>query len=262
MQRRGHAGGPVDCPLGRGRAPVRLDRWLPAYHWSLHLSETPISGRVSHPIVVIVLAFCFLIIRPARKPAAAGPAAAEQIARGEQVMPTVRDVRHGRRRRRRALELEIAPGVVIKALRQRRRQGVEPTTPASGRDADAADAAPPRTPADEADEAATGGHRRGGADRRSETRRPERAGRREAPRGTVRHRHDPGARCSSGRATAVSGCLAAGGARRTASRKTAEARAGPARAVPAITLSPAATADGGDITHDNWPGGRRSSASG
>ncbi len=85
------------------------------------------------PIVVIVLAFWFLIIRPARRRQQQAQKLQSQIAVGEQVMLTSGIFGHVVGMDDEALQLEIAPGVVVKALRPAVAKVVEPETGAGAR---------------------------------------------------------------------------------------------------------------------------------
>ncbi len=69
------------------------------------------------PIVLIVLAFWFLILRPARKRQVQAQRLQDQIAVGERVMLTSGIFGHVVEMDDETLQLEVAPGVVITALR-------------------------------------------------------------------------------------------------------------------------------------------------
>ena len=109
------------------------------------------------PIAVIVLAFWFLIIRPARRRQQQAQRLQSQIAVGEQVMLTSGIFGQVVGVDDETLELEIAPGVVIKALRPAVAKVVEPVLD-EPEDTDEADGAVAVSEADDT-------HRRSAADR-------------------------------------------------------------------------------------------------
>ena len=114
----------LDCPVGRGRATTPLSLCPPIP--GVCVTADQLGAFV--PILLIVLAFWFLIIRPARKRQTQARQLQSQIAVGERVMLTSGIFGQVVGMDDETLELEIAPGVVITTLRPAVARVVEPTT--------------------------------------------------------------------------------------------------------------------------------------